>query len=390
LLYICSEKPHRRLHINSSIKTGLLLVSFLASTLLTPAVCHAQRASNPDFPHQESSGYSDYPEYGGDESTNVYDYLDQEGESGYEDSENYYGEPNYESADTGGYDDEYDEAADVSEAVEPAPPPARQMLKPGDPINIAEKTIRVGRIPYLSVKQLMAQAVPLLRSLQKRTGAKEVRLVSSGSYSDIISALARGKIDFAWVGPTAYLKHRDKENLMAVAKAKFGDETAYRGVFIAPAKGKVQGLEDLSGNIIGFVDPESASGYIYPNYLLKTLKIRLSKKTRVAFLKNHDNVLLAVLKGRIDAGACLEKTVSASKIKDLDKRIIVLAKTEEIPSDVIVCRQDCALNLREKFQEALTGIKPGELPGSPLTFLAATDDEFAPVEAVMRYLKLLP
>ena len=373
------------MHINSSIKTGLLLVSFLASTLLTPALCTAQRASNPDFPHQESSGYSDYPEYGGDESTNVYDYLDQEGESGYEDSENYYGEPDYETAGTG----EYDETEDAGEAVEPAPP-ARQMLKPGDPINIAEKTIRVGRIPYLSVKQLMAQAVPLLRNLQKRTGAKEIRLVSSGSYSDIISALARGKIDFAWVGPTAYLKHRDKENLMAVAKAKFGDETAYRGVFIAPARGKVQGLEDLSGNIIGFVDPESASGYIYPNYLLKTLKIRLSKKTRVAFLKNHDNVLLAVLKGKIDAGACLEKTVSASKIKDLDKRIIVLAKTEEIPSDVIVCRQDCPLNLREKFQEALISIKPGELPGSPLTFLTATDDEFAPVEAVMRYLKLLP
>jgi len=379
------------LHINSSIKTGLLLFSFLASTLLTPAVCTAQRASNPDFPHYESSGYSDYPEvadpeYGTDESTNVYEYLDREGESGSEDSENYYEEPNYESAGTG----EYDEAADVSEAAEPAPPPARQMLKPGDPIDIAEKTIRVGRIPYLSVKQLMAQAVPLLRNLQKRTGAKEVRLVSSGSYSDIISALARGKIDFAWVGPTAYLKHRDKENLMAVAKAKFGDETAYRGVFIAPAKGKVQGLEDLSGNIVGFVDPESASGYIYPNYLLKTLKIKLSKKTRVAFLKNHDNVLLAVLKGKIDAGACLEKTITASKIKDLDKRIIVLAKTEEIPSDVIVCRQDCAANLREKFQEALTSIKPGELPGSPLTFLVATDDEFAPVEAVMRYLKLLP
>lgn len=379
------------MHINSSIKTGLLLFSFVASTLLTPAVCTAQRSSNPDFPQYESSGYSDYPEMtesepGADESTSVYEYLDREGESGSEDSENYYDEPNYESAGTG----EYEETADVSEAAEPPPPPVRQMLKPGAPIDIAAKTIRVGRIPYLSVKQLMAQAVPLLRNLQKRTGAKEVRLVSSGSYSDIISALARGKIDFAWVGPTAYLKHRDKDNLMAVAKAKFGDETAYRGVFIAPAKGKVQGLEDLSGNIVGFVDPESASGYIYPNYLLKTLKIRLSKKTRVAFLKNHDNVLLAVLKGKIDAGACLEKTITASKIKDLDKRIIVLAKTEEIPSDVIVCRQDCAANLREKFQEALTSIKPGELPGSPLTFLAASDDEFAPVEAVMRYLKLLP
>ena len=112
------------------------------------------------------------PEPGADESTSVYEYLDREGESGSEDSENYYDEPNYESAGTG----EYDETTDVSEAAESAPPPARQLLKPGAPIDIAEKTIRVGRIPYLSVKQLMAQAVPLLRNLQKRTGAKEVKI----------------------------------------------------------------------------------------------------------------------------------------------------------------------------------------------------------------------
>jgi phosphonate transport system substrate-binding protein len=375
------------------VKPRILLSALVFCLLFGSADLAAQYNQNPDFPKTGNADYADYPEYpefpeldDAADSDNAYKYLQNEGEDGnYSDqgSENYYGYDDGEMAD--------DEIAGTESEPEPVEvKPARTMLKPGEPIKIEEKVIRVGRIPFMSIRQMMTQAVPLLRNLQKKTGAREVRLVSSGSsYSSILNALARGKIDFAWVGPTAYLKYRDQENLMAIAKARFGNDTAYRGVFIAAANGKVQGLEDLKGSRIGFVDPESASGYIYPMYLLRSLKINLGKNTKIAFLKNHDNVLVALLKGKIDAGACLEKTITGSTIKDLDKRIIVLAKTDEIPSDVIVCRQDCPINLQEKFREALVQIKPGELPGSPLTFLAATDEEFAPVEAVMRFQNLL-
>ncbi len=360
----------------------LLLTTILCFCLLMfPGYCMAQNNENIDFPSYGNDEYSDEGYYE-TESTNANDYYEED------ESTSTYSE--YEEED--GY--EYDYADEYSEepvAVEqPVIEPARPVIPAGKPIKLEEKTIRIGRIPYMSIKEMMAHMVPLLGVLKKKTGAKEVRLVSSGKdYSSILKALARGNIDFAWVGPTAYLKFRDKDHLMAVAKAKFGNETAYRGVFIAPAKGKVQGLEDLSGSRIGLVDPQSASGYIYPMYLLKSLKIKLGKNTRIRFLKNHNNVLLAVLKGVVDAGVCLEETIKTSKFANLDKKIIVLAKTPEIPSDVLVCRQDCPINLREKFQSALTEIKPGELRGSSMTFLPATDDEFASVEFIMRSMGLL-
>ncbi|EKD81850.1 MAG: Methyl-accepting chemotaxis protein, partial [uncultured bacterium] len=260
---------------------------------------------------------------------------------------------------------------------------------PGAPIKLEEKSIRLGRIPYRSLREMMTQAVPLLRLLQKKTGAKEVRLVSNrNDYASVIDALARGNIDFAWVGPTAYLSRRDKDALMPVAKAKFGSETAYRGVFIAPAKGKVQGLEDIKGSRIGFVDPESASGYIYPLYLLLRLGINPHTDATVYFLKNHDNVLRAILAGKLDVGVCLEDTLNSLKDKNLQDKIIVLAKTNEIPSDVIVCRQDCPINLRERFFEALLSVKANELPGSP-TFMQAFDEDFVEVEAIMKYINSL-
>lgn len=355
------------------ISDRLKLFLLSLSLLLLPVYVQAQYNENPDFPTY------DYAESSADY------YSDGDAGSYYYDEDPAYADDGYgqdESSDTGYYDEET-----IEQPLAAPEEPAKPKIEPGPPINLAEKSIRIGRIPYMSIKTMMAQTVPLLRQLQKKTGAREVRLVSTGkSYSTILDALARGNIDFAWVGPTAYLKNRDKDNLMPLAKARFGDDTAYCGVFIAPAKGRVQGLEDLVDSKIGFVDPESASGYIYPRYLLKRLGIKFTPKAKGKFLKSHDNVLKAVLAGKVDAGVCLEATLNAYKAKDQDlfNKIIILAKTPEIPSDVIVCRQDCPLNLREAFLKALTELKISDLPAGSPTFLPAFDEEFASVEAIMQ------
>lgn len=358
-----------------------IIISLLLLALLLPGKAPAQQATSVDFPSSDG----DYGSYDSDDFP-TYDYSD-DSYPGYSDDDSY---PGY--ADDGAYQDfsadypgeDYGETAEP----EPEPTPAAPIVEPGPPIKLEEKKIRIGRIPYLNLREMMTQAVPLLRFLQKNTGAKEVRLVSKSSdYSSVIDALAKGNIDFAWVGPTAYVKRRDADKLMPVAKAKFGDHTSYRGVFIARDKGKVQGLEDLKGSSIGFVDPESASGYIYPLYLLRQLGINPHKHSKIYFLKNHENVIKMVLAGKIDAGVCLDESLNKLPAEQ-QKKLIILAKTTEIPSDVIVCRQDCPINLREKFLEALLKVDTRNLPGSP-TFLAAADEDFSEVVAVVNYIESL-
>ena len=359
--------------MNRKTRVCLILACLYLNLFLLPAVCRAWE----DFPKDTDSNYLD-----------SYSDSDQPADYSDDSAEEFFKGGYYEDDDTdySAYSDNADsgEYASPDQPVVEARPP---LLEPGAPIKLEEKSIRLGRIPYRSLREMMTQVVPLLRLLQKKTGAKEVRLVSNrNDYASVIDALARGNIDFAWVGPTAYLSRRDKDHLMPVAKAKFGAATTYRGVFIAPAKGRVQGLEDLKGARIGFVDPESTSGYIYPLYLLLQLGINPYRDSKVFFLKNHDNVLRAVLAGKIDAGVCLDDTLNSIKDKSVLDKIIVLAKTNEIPSDVIVCRQDCPLNLREKFLEALLSVKANEIPGSP-TFLQAFDEDFVEVEGIMKFIE---
>lgn len=357
-------------------KNNILLFWVCICLIIFPCVSSAQN---------DDSIYS----YGYDDNTdNSSSGYDGDSYSGYDngDSESTYSDDNDNEISYSGDNEGYGYSDDSDKTDQYVQEPAKPLIKPKPPINLKEKTIRIGRIPYMSIKKMMTHVVPFLRLLQKKTGAKEVRLVSScDGYSGVIHALAREKIDFAWVSPIAYLENREKDHLMPVAKAKFGNDTSYKGVFIAPINGKVQGLEDLKDSKIGFVDPESASGYIYPMYLLKFLKINLGRNHKILFLKNHDNVLKSVLSGKVDAGCCLEETLKSYKDKNLYKKIIVLAKTPEIPSDVIVCRQDCPINLREIFEKALTGIKQNELPKGSPTFLPAYDEEFVQVEQIMKF-----
>jgi phosphonate transport system substrate-binding protein len=299
------------------------------------------------------------------------------------------------------YNDEYDDG-DMSyygseeEMTSPSLPPAPPKIEPRPPIDLAGKTILIGRIPYLSLKDMMAQARTLLRHIQKETGAKAVRLVTAQNYAGVLDALARDTIDFAWIGPSAYVLNRDRDKLLPIAKAKHLADPSYRGVFIARANGPVLGLDDVKGRVIGFVDPESASGYLYPLYVLQRLKIDPHKVSRVVFLKKHDAVVQAVLDGKIHVGVCLEATLESWPVPAQVRQILVLGRTDVIPSDVIVSRQDCPINLREKLTAALLSFTPppaaGKDPAGLLpvpSFLPAADEEFDPVRTVLQAVKPL-
>ncbi len=277
---------------------------------------------------------------------------------------------------------------------DPPPPPEVKPAPPG-PIRLAQKVVMIGRVPYMSIKDMMAHSKALMSYLRKEMGVKEVRLVTSKNYAGVLQALSRGTIDFAWLGPTAYVLGKDKMPLFPIVKTQRRTGSSYRGVFITRKDRQILGIDDIKGKIVGFVDPESASGYLYPLALLKRSKINPHKVCKkVEFLKKHDAVLAAVLSGKIDAGVCLEDTLLGLKGKKELDDLLVLGKTDEVPSDVIVCREDCQPVLRDKFREAL--LKSAEFnkagknadPQAKLPeFLSTNDEEFNSVRDVVKTIK---
>ncbi len=236
---------------------------------------------------------------------------------------------------------------EVLKASPPVPPP------PG-PIRFGQKVVIIGRVPFMSLKEMMTHTKNLFVYLRKEMGVKEIRLLTSKDYAGVLEALSRGTIDIAWLGPIAYVLGAEKISMIPLAKTKPRAGTSYRGVFITLKDGKILGIEDIKGKVFGFCDPESASGYIYPLSYLKRLKINPHKDCKkVEFLRKHDGVISAVLENKIDAGVCLEGILKAWKDKKQLERILVLGKTDKVAPDILACRENCHPVLREKFKEAL-------------------------------------
>jgi phosphonate transport system substrate-binding protein len=298
--------------------------------------------------------------------------------------------PAQEYQDPYGDEDEGEYPAPLEDDPPPAPVTIEKLIPPG-PIRLHQKVVMIGRVPYMNLKDMMNHAKSLMTYLTKEMGVKGARLVTSKSYTGVLESLSRGAIDFAWLGPTAYVNSKEKYRLVPLAKTKRKGGAAYRGVFITRKDSGIQGLEDIKGKTIGFVDPESASGYLYPLYVLKRLNVNPQKVCKkVEFLKRHDIVLAAVLDGRIAAGVCLEETLVKADPK-LVAQLLILGKTDEVPSDVLVCREDCPPNLRERFQAALVKTsanaeteKPAGDGAAEFAFLPTSDEEFETVRTVLK------
>jgi phosphonate transport system substrate-binding protein len=272
------------------------------------------------------------------------------------------------------------EASDDDDAAMPAAPAAPKVaLVPVPRVPMSQKVVTIGRVPFMDLKQMLDQYKGLIDFLKKELGAKDVRVVTAKDYSGVQNALARGTIDFAWLGPMAYVIGAEKLPMIPLAQAKRRTGAAYRGVFFTRKDSGILGIEEIKDRVIGFVDPESASGYLYPLYFLHRSNINPHTYCKkVEFLGKHDAILPAVLARKIDVGVCLEDTLVAVKDPKIREQVLILGKTYEVPSDVVACREDCDPALRDAFQKALMKTRTLKQTANPVTGLPPIL-EFLPV-----------
>jgi phosphonate transport system substrate-binding protein len=108
--------------------------------------------------------------------------------------------------------------------------------------------------------------------LEARLG-RPIQWVQRGSYREIVELLRQGKLDVAWVCGYPYVRGRQYLHLLAVPE--YGGRPTYRSYLIVPRADKAtQSILDLRGRVFAFSDPDSNSGYLYPNYHLITLQER--------------------------------------------------------------------------------------------------------------------
>jgi len=251
----------------------------------------------------------------------------------------------------------------------------------------SDREIIFGVNPFTNPKTIREMYYPIIKWACEKAGYKS-RMVIVHSYDALTKALKEEIVDAGWFSPFAYVEARETlDNIIPIATPIVNGRASYDGYIITSRKTGIRSLKDLKGKRFGFVDPKSASGYLFSKYALLQEGINPEKDFKeVLFLGSHDNVIRAVLQGEVDAGATYNEALERAKEQGIDTSDIVILNTvKDIPKDAIVLLKRLPYDFVEKFKEALLSFKQAKgIQG----FIEAKDERYDIIRKVKRTISL--
>jgi phosphonate transport system substrate-binding protein len=240
----------------------------------------------------------------------------------------------------------------------------------------SEKALILGVHPFLPSTELVEKFGPLASHLSRELN-RTVRLEISRDYQSHIESVSAGEYDFAYMGPVSYVRLVGKHGeVPLLAKLEVDGNPTFQGVILVREDSPLEGLGELVGKRFAFVGPSSTMGFIVPRYLLKQRGVTVEKLAAHSFLKNHDNVALAVLVGDFDAGAVKEETFQ----KFASRGARALAMTPPIPEHLFVASSRQSSDVTGRLKAALLRIAVTPEGLSALRFIKGTATNLVPVD----------
>ncbi|EES41436.1 phosphate/phosphite/phosphonate ABC transporter, periplasmic binding protein [Staphylococcus caprae M23864:W1] len=231
------------------------------------------------------------------------------------------------------------------------------------------KELTVQFVPSQNADKLEAKAKPLEKLLSDKLGIP-VKVSVSTNYNTIVEAMKSKKVDVGFLPPTAYtLAHDQKAADLLLQAQRFGVNNDgspnkklvddYKSEILVKKDSKIKSLKDLKGKKIALQDVTSTAGYTFP---LATLKketgINATKDMKIVNVKGHDQAVISLLNGDVDAAAVFQdaRTIVKKDQPNVFKDTKILKLTEPIPNDTISVRPDMDKKFQEKLKKAFKEI----------------------------------
>jgi phosphonate transport system substrate-binding protein len=223
------------------------------------------------------------------------------------------------------------------------------------------KELTFAVVPAENASGVSDRYAPYMDYLSKQLGVP-VTLRIANDYAAVIEGQRAANIQIAYYGPASY----SKAYLTGVKTEPFvttrndSGEIGYYSVIYVKASSPYQKIEDLKGKTIGFVDPNSTSGYNAPRFYLHKMGIDVdSFFSKSIITGSHENGVIAVDKGTVDCCADwwnaendsnLTRMVNKGMVKKEDFRMIF--KTPILPGSPYAYLSDLPDDLKKAIMAA--------------------------------------
>ncbi|MFB6235519.1 MAG: substrate-binding domain-containing protein [Halopenitus sp.] len=206
-------------------------------------------------------------------------------------------------------------------------------------------------------EQMTAQYTPVKEYLGKQVADDvSVKLQYAKNYSAVLRALGEGNAELAETGPfAAALGVKGEQCEIALQRHAYGSWT-YHSVIVTREETDISKPSDLKGKKIAFADTTSASGSLYPLYMLQQAGLEIGDAPLSdegadfsATWSGHAQAFKSLMDGQVDAAGVGRFITWNYEKGDYKEGVAQVAKESGIPRAPIVASP----KLDDKKQEKL-------------------------------------
>lgn len=217
-----------------------------------------------------------------------------------------------------------------------------------------DDTLIFGIHPYTNPQDLFEAYNPIARYLEGKIPGVKIQIEASRDYADYEAKLAARRFHFAMPNPYETLLSLDHGYRVI---AKMTPDEDFRGLIVTRADKKIASPRDLVGKPVCFPSPTAVAGTMLPMLYLADHGLKLEKE-QTRFVGSQFSSILNAYSG--DALAC-GSTVRFWRLWSRDnpdkaKEMTVLWKTESLPHNGIVVRDDVSPQLAQQVANVLAGM----------------------------------
>ena len=221
----------------------------------------------------------------------------------------------------------------------------------------AGKPIRFAPLPMASLEQMTREYLPFLDYLEKQSG-QTFELAYHASYEDLLTALASGQVDLAYLGPLPYVVLTEQtDSIVPIVQLLDSEGAAEYTCAIVHFADHSPNLEHTGRpHRVALTQPLSTCGYLSVEHYLNAQGQSLEDQGYAYhYVGSHENVAMGVILDEFDLGGM--KTQIAQRYHHLGLRIV--AETDPMPGFVLVAnRMTLQPELIDFVRDALLRLEP--------------------------------
>lgn len=237
---------------------------------------------------------------------------------------------------------------------------------------------------------------PLVAMLERATGLK-VKLLIPTNYAAVVEAMGAGQLDLAYFGGLTYVQARERYGVEPLVQRTI--DAQFHSLFITQGNNaSLKTLADVKGKVFAYGDVNSTSGHLMPAYNLEKAGVDPDRgPAKVIYTGNHNATILAVVSGKVDAGA-VDETVYKQVLADgkiAPDSTRVFFTTPPFYDYVWAAGKTLDPTIAAKVRSAFLRLGPGSVDAPVLKLLRAeryvpaSDHDYEILRATAKKLRLL-